>query len=292
MSNKYIGIDIGGANTKIASSDKEIIELHYLPLWKNTSLPKVLKDIAQRLKPKKVGVVMTGELADCFKSKEEGVCFIMDAVNNAFDTSDASLYYLDLDGNFTPYPSNPRSLAAANWIASTTLIGMEFEDCIFLDIGSTTSDIIPIINSKPVASKTDFERLKRDELVYTGVLRTNIATLFNLDHKVKIQDVHCRVSSELFAITADAYLLLDEITKELYTCETPDGAEKDKDSARLRLARLVCADLTEISEKEITDIARQVKEVQVNDIANAIQTQINKYPNLDNIVATGLGEFS
>jgi hypothetical protein len=39
MNFKVIGLDIGGANTKLASSDGTLVELHYLPLWKNTRLP-------------------------------------------------------------------------------------------------------------------------------------------------------------------------------------------------------------------------------------------------------------
>ncbi len=58
-----LGIDIGGANTKIASSDGKLVELHYLPLWKNSRLPEALLEISARLKPEKVGVVITGELA-------------------------------------------------------------------------------------------------------------------------------------------------------------------------------------------------------------------------------------
>lgn len=67
-----LGIDIGGANTKVASSDGRLVELHYIPLWKNTTLREVLLDIAKRLKPEKVAVVITGELADCFPDKETG----------------------------------------------------------------------------------------------------------------------------------------------------------------------------------------------------------------------------
>ena len=37
-----IGIDIGGANTKVASADGKITEIHYIPLWKDTALPRLL----------------------------------------------------------------------------------------------------------------------------------------------------------------------------------------------------------------------------------------------------------
>ncbi|PWB51996.1 MAG: H4MPT-linked C1 transfer pathway protein [Candidatus Methanoperedenaceae archaeon] len=276
-----LGIDIGGANTKIASDDGKIVELHYIPLWKNTKLPMMLLEIAQRLKPEKVGVAITGELADCFPDKDAGLSYIIDAVNNAF--TDA--YFLDNDGVFIK--EKKRSIAAANWMASSLLLGKEYRDCIFVDIGSTTTDIIPIKNGKPVASKTDFKRLKNGELVYSGALRTNIAAILK---RVKFGNTESRISSELFAITADAYIVLGLIGQENYTCDTPDGDGKTFIDAKRRLARVVCADLNEIREDEIISIANQVMDAQVSDIRAAIQEISLKYC-IKKIVACGLGEF-
>jgi probable H4MPT-linked C1 transfer pathway protein len=276
-----LGIDIGGANTKIASSDGKIIELHYLPLWKDTKLPEVLSEIAGRLRPEKVAVVITGELADCFSDKDAGLSYIIGAVNKAFNDA----YFMDSSGAFTK--ENKRSIAAANWMASALLVGKDFEDCIFIDIGSTTTDIIPIKNGVPLAAKTDFERLKSNELIYTGVLRTNIAAV--LDH-VELDGATSRISSELFAITADAYRILGIISEKDYTCDTPDGAGKSKIDAKRRLARVVCADLTEIDDRILIQIARQVFEKQVKDVANALR-EIGKKNDLRRIVACGLGEF-
>lgn len=276
-----LGIDIGGANTKIASSDGKLVELHYIPLWKNTSLPSALKDIGKRLKPEKTGVVITGELADCFPDKDTGLSFIIDAVNNAFPDS----YFLDNSGVFTK--EKKRSIAAANWMASALLAGKEHKDCIFLDIGSTTTDIIPVIKGVPQAGRTDFERLKNNELVYSGVLRTNIAALLQ---NVILNGRRARVSSELFAITADAYMILGMISSPQYNCETPDGAEKTVTGAKRRLARVVCADLTEIGDKELVQIARQVMEKQVKDISAALREVADRY-DVRKIVSCGLGEF-
>ncbi len=276
-----LGIDIGGANTKVASSDGRLVELHYVPLWKDTSLHKVLLDIAKRLKPEKVAVVITGELADCFSDKETGISFIVDAVNNAF--TDA--YFLDSNGIFTK--EKKRGLAAANWMASALLVGKEHEDCIFVDIGSTTTDIIPIRVGIPQASKTDFERLKKSELVYSGVLRTNIAALLD---KVLLGNDVFRISSELFAITADAYMVLRMISGEEYTCDTPDGAGKTVADAKRRLARVACADLSEIGDEELFSIAQQVMEAQLRDIKDALR-EVAKRHGISKIVACGLGEF-
>ncbi|NPE29234.1 H4MPT-linked C1 transfer pathway protein [Methanococcoides sp. SA1] len=281
---RYIGIDIGGANTKVASSDGEITELLYIPLWKDTTLPSALNELADRLQPDGLAVVMTGELADCFVDKEEGIKFIMDSVNNAFD---CEVRYVNNTGNFQKSTQNNRELAAANWAASARLIGEEVGDCIFVDVGSTTSDVIPIKNGKHVAGHTDFSRLLKDELFYAGTLRTNLAALLDT---VTLDAGTCRVSSELFANTADAYMLLGDIDKELYTCETADGAGKDRIDCMRRLARVVCADLTEISEEDIYELAKNVKERQIELLCNSISS-VAETNELDMIVSAGLGEF-
>ncbi len=285
MNAKVIGLDIGGANTKLASSNGTLIELHYLPLWKNIRLSEVLKEIAYRLQPEKVAVVMTGELADCFENKDQGIIFIKEAVDSAFGSQKVS--YINCMGRIQGETDKLTDLAAANWVASVVLVGAEFGDCIFVDVGSTTSDIIPIIAREHRAGITDIERLMRSELVYTGALRTNIATLIE---KVKIEQRLCRIASEFFATTADVYVLLGEINENIYTCETADGAGRSKTDAMRRIARLVCADLSEIREKDIYEIARQVQEKQIFTLTEVIY-EVAKRNGLTRIVAAGIGEF-
>ncbi|TGC07035.1 hydantoinase/oxoprolinase family protein [Methanolobus halotolerans] len=281
---KIIGIDIGGANTKLASADGEIIELHYIPLWKDTRLPEALEEIAEKHHPDGVSVVMTGELADCFQDKEAGIKFIIESVDRAFD---CDVRYIDSQGQFYDGSGDLRKLAAANWAASANLIGAETGDCIFVDMGSTTSDIIPIKDGKHVAGISDFSRLVRSELVYSGVLRTNLAYLLD---SLDMVAGKCRVSSELFATTGDSYLVLDDIPEDIYTCETADGAGKSKTDAMRRLARVVCADLTEVSPDDIYRISEQVKEKQISVLGEAI-LQVAQRNELDRIVSAGLGEF-
>jgi probable H4MPT-linked C1 transfer pathway protein len=281
---KTIGIDIGGANTKIASADGEIIELHYVPLWKDTRLPEALEEIAEKHNPDRVSVVMTGELADCFEDKIAGIKFIIESVEQAFN---CDIRYIDSNGHFYDDSGDLRKLAAANWAASANLIGSEIGDCIFVDMGSTTSDIIPIKAGKHTAGLSDFLRLVRSELVYAGVLRTNLAYLTD---SLEMAVGKCRVSSELFATTADVYLLLGDISEEIYTCETADGAGKSKTDAMRRIARVVCADLTEISPDEIYRIAEQIREKQVTLLSEAI-AQVAEKNKLSTIVSAGLGEF-
>jgi probable H4MPT-linked C1 transfer pathway protein len=277
-----IGIDIGGANTKIASHDGQITELHYIPLWKDTRLPEILGEIIHRLKPVKVGVVMTGELADCFTDKKQGVSFIIDAVDALFPGS----LYLNNRGRFIDSGGDIRALAAANWTASALIAG-KGRDCIFADVGSTTTDLIPVKHGHPLAGTTDFQRLGRHELLYRGILRTNIAALVD---RIELGSCNYRLSSELFAQTADANLLLGNINREDYTCETADARGKTKKDAARRLARVVCADLTELDHEEIMAIARQVYEHQRDELTEALEILASRH-GINAVVGAGLGEF-
>ncbi len=277
-----LGLDIGGANTKAASSDGSYTNSVYLPLWRDAPLGEVLRQFAD-LSPEAIAVVMTGELADCYKSKLEGVLCIMNEVKQAFR---CPVYFCGTGGfQWT----DPLELAAANWSASASLLGREIGDCLFVDMGSTTTDLIPIKGvpkGVPLAAKTDFKRLSRGELVYMGLLRTSLVALLP---QARIKGDSVPLSPELFAIAADAYLALGEISEDLYACDTADGAGKDRTDALRRLARSVCADLEEIGEAGAMAIAEQVSGRQFRILVDAISRQ-EKEHQLGLVVAAGIGE--
>ena len=270
-----LGLDIGGANTKAASSDGCLAESIYMPLWKNAPLGEVLERYAE-LEPEAVAAVITGELADCFSSKSEGIESISSIVRKAFH---CPVHFWGVGG------FRSRELAGANWSASATLLAREIGDSLFVDMGSTTTDIIPIIG-EPVAAHTDLQRLARGELIYMGMLRTNLGALLP---SARICGESVPLSPELFAIAADVRLVLGEITADGYTCDTPDGAQKDREAALRRLARAVCADLEEIGERGALAIARQVRERQHGILVDALERQAKRY-GIYRAVAAGIGE--
>jgi hypothetical protein len=276
-----LGLDIGGANTKVATS-REDAEIFYLPLWKDL---KGLRTLLRRVSREADGVfvVMTGELSDCFRDKRDGVLSIGGAVNAVFRNAE----FFSVRGRFEKYEGvkkHPRDFAASNWVASANFLARDHKNAIFVDAGSTTMDVIPIKNGKHRAHLTDFERLRSSELLFSGMLRTNVAAVL----KEKI------VSSEFFAITADAYLVLGDITAREYTCDTPNyyakcGGKNRRDAMR-RLARVFCCDLEEFRVENAIKVAEEVKEAQLVGLTNAIN-RIKKKHNLDTILACGLGEF-
>lgn len=279
-----LGVDIGGANTKSASSDGRFAEIKYLPLWKRCPLGEHLAELSSRLKPDAVGVVMTGELADCFESRRDGVMFIAAEVENAFE---CPVHFWGLSGfHESVSRENALDLAAANWSASAALLLKDLGNCILVDMGSTTTDIIPVVD-RTLSGFTDLKRLMRGELLYTGVLRTNIAALLP---SVELSGGSAPLSSELFSITADAYLALRDIEPDAYSCETPDGGPKSREGALRRLARTVCSDLDELGEEGALSIAAQAKSRQIS-IISAGLSRIAERHNIRRVVAAGLGEF-
>ncbi|WP_254591398.1 hydantoinase/oxoprolinase family protein [Methanocella conradii] len=279
-----LGLDIGGANTKAASADGSFVESMYLPLWKGCDLEGALESISKKAKrADAVGVTITGELADCYGSKKEGVERIAGEVKKVFPQA----VFYGIDGEFHSDVSDYRLFSAANWSASAMFIGAVHKSVILIDIGSTTTDIIPIVDGVPAAGLTDFERLSRGELIYAGALRTNVAALLQ---KAELRGKAVRTSSELFAITGDVNLLLGNISEDDYTCDAPDGGPKSREGAALRMARVVCCDLEEMTVAEAVELARQAYRKQVDDLKDGIAEVAGRH-GLKGAVVCGMGDF-
>jgi len=279
-----IGIDIGGANTKVASTSGTA-KSFYMPLWRENDLAGLLKSVKDEFRPERVGIVITGELADAFTSKKEGICSIASAVNSVFTKP----CYLNIRGQLTPAIAERDALlyAASNWTASAAFLAKSSQDCIFADVGSTTSDVIPIKNGKPVTLMTDFERLREHELIYMGVLRTNIAALLRF---VNLNGKKYRLCSELFTITADAHRILGNIDESDYTCDTPDSQSRNLEACYRRISRLVLCDVDELGRQNAHEVAKQVERTQINNLADALAFQARKFE-LNTVIGAGLGEF-
>lgn len=217
----------------------------------------------------------------------------MDIVNKSANLFDLPLGFVTIDGvkNTDGVRANPLSAAAANWIATASIASRISEDCIFVDTGSTTTDIIPVKNGKECAKgKSDMERLGTGELVYTGTLRTNLCAFLDKVPLTKDgETVEYRVGSELFAQTADVYRILDLIDEDQYICDTYDGEGKSKVECARRVARVICADLDVLNKEDIIDLCETIHQEQIKQIAEGIN-EVSNRENINTIVVTGLGK--
>jgi probable H4MPT-linked C1 transfer pathway protein len=176
-------------------------------------------------------------------------------------------------------------MAAATFVAQTS------PDALFLDVGSTTSDIIPIVGGRVVArGRTDPGRLRSGELVYTGALRTPVAAIVRT---VPFRDRRCRIAAEYFAASADVHRWLGCIGEDEYTCDTPDGRGRSRSEAGARLARMVCADFDRLGDERVTAIAEHVSAAQVRQITSGLRQVMRRLGPRCPLVAVvaGLGRF-
>lgn len=297
----YCGWDIGGVHLKLSRlrcrGETASILTRIVPfeIWREPAglapRMRVLAGEAAHEPGAAHGVTMTAELSDVFPTRTEGVRSILRACAEALPVEPR---VLDRHGallELREAMERPLEVAAANWAATAHLVGRAVRDALLIDVGSTTTDIIPVRGGEPCpAGRSDTERLQSGELVYSGVLRTPPASLAEV---VPIRGGFCRVAPEHFTMMGDVYLILGSITAEEYTAPTPDGRGRTRKDAMARLARLVCADLDEIGPAAVETIARYLRDRQVDRLAEAILQVLSRQETgaLTTAVSAGAGAF-
>ena len=294
-----LGCDIGGVNTKAVRLDDDgtlharsrAFELQRDP----GGLVRVLTELASELGVSvstglTCAVTMTAELSQMFRTKRDGVEFVLDAVATAFP--DADIRVFTTDGTFLPLDAarqKPLAVAAANWSATARLVAQRHRSALLVDVGTTTTDIIPIVGGKVVASgTTDPDRLASGELVYTGALRTPVEAIVR---EVPYRGGRAAVSAEGFALIGDVHLWRGGLAPGDYTSPTPDRRAATREFAGERLARVICADREMLEESEVAVIADAIAAEQIEIVAAAIRRVRSRHPSVRTAVVTGLGEF-
>src|SRR5437764_312544 len=124
MSSTVVGLDIGGANLKLASTAGLAVHRPFA-LWKQPErLAVELRSLlSQAPRIDRLAVTMTGELCDCFETKRQGVNDILDAVATV---GKVEILVWTTNGCFVDLPTARKEwlkVAAANWLATATLAG-------------------------------------------------------------------------------------------------------------------------------------------------------------------------
>ena len=161
-------------------------------------------------------------------------------------------------------------------MATATLVAGFVPDGILVDIGTTSTDIIPLEGGRVAArGRTDPARLLSGELVYTGAVRTPAEALLR---EVPLWGGRAGVSAEGFATIGDAHVWLGGSHPADYTAPTADGRPATREFAGERLARVVCGDREMLDEAAIDGIARALAEAQVELVADGIRRVRARFP--------------
>lgn len=288
-----IGFDIGGANLKGSDGLTRSISIPF-PLWQRPNeLPSALRQLLDSFPGTgPVAVTMTGELADCFRTRSEGVFHILEAAAEA--VGERPLLVWQTTGELVTVDEAwefPQLVAAGNWHALATWAGRmaPVGHSLLIDIGSTTTDIIPIEDGCPVPEgRTDLERLQSGELIYTGVRRTPVASLIQ---EVDLCGTKTELAREVFATSLDAFLWQGEIAESPDDRQTANGQPCTREAAAERLARMVCSDTNELEPEEIDCIAEAVATRLTSLVQKGIERRIRATASPVCVLLTGEGEF-
>lgn len=290
----WLGLDIGGANIKIADG-RGYARATAFPLWKRPhELSAALNTLlTEAPEADSIAITMSGELADCFETKAEGVSAILDAAEQAAAGKHLAVYLCN--GQLVAPAAardEPLLAAASNWhvLASFTGRFSGKAAALLFDLGSTTCDIIPIENSNPATrGLTDPARLASGELVYTGVRRSPVCAVVS---ELSWGTFSCRVAQELFATTHDAYLLLGDVPEDARNLDTADGRPCTKHHAHSRLARMICADTTIFSLDDAMRAATVIRREQLTLLHSATRQVLSAMTGTPKtLIVSGEGEF-
>lgn len=291
---KWMALDIGGANLKAADGQGFAVS-HPFPMWEN---PRQLTDALRAMialvpKVDHIAATMTGELADCFTTKAEGVKFILNALQVAADGRHTRVYLTN--GKLVSLQTatrQPLLAASSNWHALASFAGRYVPEGsgLLIDVGSTTCDMIPMVDGVPVTiGKTDPNRMVNGELVYSGVQRSPVCAVASL---VPWRGRKCPLAQELFATMWDVYLMLGDLPEEPNATNTADHRPATKVAARDRLARSICADRETFSETDARLVADALSQAQLRKIgAIAVQLIARLQQPPHTVVISGRGEF-
>ncbi|WP_250440797.1 hydantoinase/oxoprolinase family protein [Caballeronia sp. AZ1_KS37] len=298
---RVFGWDVGGAHVKVSMATRAGVLADVAqwacPLWQGMAhLERAIDAMFERWPAAadpaaRHAVTMTGEMVDLFADRADGVRALTRAL--AQRLGPRTMFFAGDAGWLarSACAEHWRKVASANWLATAQWVAACLPDALLVDIGSTTTDIIPIVGGRVVARGTsDAERLVSGELVYQGVVRT---PLCGLAHRIAFRGEHAGVMNEWFATTADVYRLTGELWPEHDQHPSADNGPKTQAASRVRIARMIGRDAADASDAEWRRFAQGWRREQLR----ALETNLARVVAQDAalaaapIVGAGCGRF-
>jgi probable H4MPT-linked C1 transfer pathway protein len=295
------GWDVGGAHVKVSMLDArgEVRDVAQwaCALWQGLDHLERTVDLVFERWPEARdantlhAVTMTGEMVDLFEDRAHGVDAI--ARTLAARLPGRLSFYAGEGGwlDASTCGGNWRRVASANWLATAQYVASRLADAVLIDIGSTTTDIVPVEHARVVArGQSDAARLATGELVYHGVVRT---PLCGLAHRIAFDDVLSNVMNEWFATTADVYRLTGELDPAHDLYPAADNGAKTPAASRARLARMIGRDAHEAGDDAWDAFARRWRAVQLDALAANLASVVAAHERLARapLVGAGCGRF-
>ncbi len=295
-----VGWDIGGAHVKAAfiNAQGKLLSVYQqpCPLWKGLeylqqAVSIILTDISEPADCH--AITMTGELVDLFVDRDDGVKQIT-ATMQALLVGQRCYIYAGLAG-FIPAAqvkaSHYSAIASANWLASAGFAAQKIGNGLFVDIGSTTTDILVLKDGQVKAQGySDYQRLISQELVYTGIVRTAVMAVAQTAHD---QGQGIGIMAEYFATMADVYRVTGELDEAHDQTETADGNEKTLIASARRLSRLLGSDFVVEDLPRWKAFAENIREQQLQKILQAClcRLQAGELEKQPPLIGAGVGRF-
>ncbi len=165
--------------------------------------------------------------------------------------------------------AEPGSVGSMNFLASAALVGRSVSDALLVDMGSTTTDIIPIVGGMPAPrGLTDGERLSTSELVYTGLTRTDVSVVAQ---RAQFKGREQRLAAGGFANMADVRRILGELPDGVDQHATLDGRGTSVEESVARFARCFGRDAGDASFEDWRHAARDIADRQLAEVRAAIE---------------------
>jgi (4-(4-[2-(gamma-L-glutamylamino)ethyl]phenoxymethyl)furan-2-yl)methanamine synthase len=268
-----IGWDVGGAHLKAARAENGVITQAMqiaCPLWLGVQeLDRAFSEADAVVGQAPFNAItMTGELCDIFATREEGVAELA-TIFTRLVSPRRTIFYACRSGLISDREAATSSIeiASANWHASAALTGLHKHTALFIDVGSTTTDIIAVADGRPAnVGYTDAERLAHGELVYSGLVRSCLMAGPKL---VPFAGGWTPLMNEWFATMADVHRILGQLPEGADMMDAADGREKTAAASRARLARMIGRDSSEADEAAWEGLAQFFAEAQLRDLMDA-----------------------
>lgn len=294
-----LGWDLGGAHLKVvrwsnARGVEGALQLP-CPLWRGE--PHLEAAVAEALERLGAGVAlhaltMTGELVDLYPGRAEGVRRLVALMAGRLPPESLRVY-AGPEGFLAPAAAVvcTRLVASANWHASAALAARRLPAGLLVDVGSTTSDLLPFAGGRVLArGYTDHERQARGELIYAGVVRTPVMALCR---EAPVGGEWTGLAAEHFATTADVYRLTGELPEGADQHPAADGGEKSRAGSRRRLARMVGLDGEDAGAEDWAELAAYLRGRQLDRLERACRRLLSRgglAPDAP-LVGAGTGRF-